>query len=213
MNPVLVFQILTLAALVFSAAAFARRLRVFNSLSRPKDRSLTKGQPSLGILYAYTLGMAPWAKESTRLHAAAYLRGVAFHLGIFLTLALLIASPWIPALPPNLLAALAVCCGLGALFGLAGFVFRFVERTLKVVSAPDDYFAVLLVSLFMAAAAAWLVIPAAYPWFYILGIVTLVYAPLGKIRHCIYFAYSRLFFGAYFGRRAVLPHSQQIRPS
>jgi hypothetical protein len=36
----------------------------------------------------------------------------------------------------------------------------------------------------------------------------LVYIPLGKIRHCLYFFFSRTFFGKFFGRRAVFPHPQ-----
>ena len=205
----LLAQILAGAALLFSVAVFAWRLRIFNALPRPKDRSVAKGSPSHGILYAFTLGMAPWSKESTRLHAVAYLRGVAFHLGIFLTLALLVASPWIPDLPASWRLILAVGCGLGALFGLAGFLFRRVEHTLKKISTPDDYAAVLFVSLFMAAAALWLVVPASAPAFYLTSALMLVYATLSKIRHCIYFAFSRLFFGTYFGKRAVLPHGQQ----
>ncbi len=206
----LILQIVAGVALIFSIAAFAWRLRVFNGLPRPKDRSLPKGSPNHGILYAFTLGMAPWAKESTRLHRTAYLRGIAFHLGIFLTLAILVASPWIPALPASWRFVLAAGCGLGAIFGLAGFVFRLVEGTLKKISTPDDYAAVLLVSLFMATAALWLVVPAAAPLFYLTSVLMLVYAPLSKIRHCLYFAFSRLFFGTYFGKHAVLPHSQQI---
>ncbi len=209
-NPLnLILMLLAGASLLFSVLAFAWRLRVFSGLPRPSDRALAKGSPSHGIMYAFTLGMAPWAKESTRLHAVAYLRGVAFHLGLFLTLALLVASPWVPALPLAWRLVLAFACGLGALFGLAGFVFRLVEKTLKQISTLDDYAAVLLVSLFMAAAALWLALPATAWIFYLSSALMLVYAPLSKIRHCIYFAFSRLFFGRYFGKRAVLPHGQQ----
>ena len=88
METALIYQSLAGAALVFSVAAFAWRLRAFRGLARPADRAVPKGRPGLGVLYAYTLGMAPWAKESTRRHLLAYLRGVAFHLGIFLGLGL-----------------------------------------------------------------------------------------------------------------------------
>lgn len=66
-----------------------------------------------------------------------------------------------------------------------------------------------MVTLFLASAALWLAEPAMLPLFYFTSAAMLVYAPFGKIRHCIYFAYSRLFFGRFTGRRAVLPHSQQ----
>jgi hypothetical protein len=174
------------------------------------DRSTPKGNLKAGVLYAYTLGMAPWAKESTRLHMIAYLRGVAFHLGVFLGLGLLFASPWIHLLPLVMRGFLAVCAGAGAVFGFIGFAMRLIEHNLKAVSTKDDLFAVLLVSLFLAAAALWLLIPGAMPAFYLISAGMLIYAPFSKIRHCIYFAYSRLFYGKFIGSRAVLPHSQQV---
>jgi hypothetical protein len=197
-------------ALVFSLAIFIWRLRIYNQLARPVDRAKPKGNIKSGVLYAYTTGMAPWAKESTRLHMFAYLRGVAFHLGIFLGLGLLLASPWIHMLPWVLRSLLAVGSGFGAVFGLIGFTMRLIESNLKAVSTKDDLFAVLLVSLFLSVATLWLLIPDALPAFYLVSAVMLVYAPFSKIRHCIFFAYSRLFYGKFIGSRAVLPHSQQV---
>lgn len=209
MNLVNFAQILAGLAVVFAVLAFGQRLRLFGALARPADRSPAKGDPKAGQLYAFTLGMMPWAKESTRLHFIAYTRGVLFHLGIFLGLVLLLASPWIPALPDVLRGLLAVAAGLGSLFGLVGFIARFVEHNLKALSTPDDYFAVLVVSLWLAATALWLALPAAAVFYYVVSAMMLVYAPFSKIRHCIYYAYSRIFFGKFVGTRAVLPHAQQ----
>ena len=205
----LLTQILVFLALMFSVFAFGRKLRAFSQLTPPVDRAKPKGDRQMGILYAYTLGMAPWSKESTRLHALAYLRGVAFHIGIFLGLALLVASPWLGRLPQVARNLLGLVIAAGALFGLAGFAARYVERNLKALSNPDDYFAVLIVSLFLGIEALWLFYPPMQVLFYLVSAAMLVYAPLGKIRHCIYFAYSRLFYGRFVGSRAVLPHGQQ----
>jgi hypothetical protein len=198
-----------LLALIFSLAAFGRRLQTFNTLARPVDRSAPKGAAAAGVRYAFTLGMAPWAKESTRRHWAAYLRGIGFHLGIFLGLAVLLGGHWLPLLPLTWRYGLGAALGAGALLGLGGLVARLVERNLRALSTADDYFAVFLVSVFLALGAAVLFYLPLLPVFFTAGAVLLVYAPLGKIRHCIYYAYSRLFFGRYFGRRAVLPHAQQ----
>ena len=62
------FLILVVAAMTFSIVAFAWKLRVFTRLPRPVDRALPKGSIASGVLYAYTLGIAPWSKESTRRH-------------------------------------------------------------------------------------------------------------------------------------------------
>jgi hypothetical protein len=205
-----ILQILAGMALLFAILVFGRLLRRFAALPRPADLARPKGSTGLGVLYAFTLGMAPWAKESTRLHWAAYLRGVAFHLGILLGLVILIISPWIPALPPLWHWVLAIGSGLGAVLGLVGFAARFIERNLHALSTRDDYFTVLLVSLFLAATALWLVFqPAFQSVYYLVSAALLVYAPFSKIRHCLYYAYSRLFFGKQMGSHAILPQEQQ----
>jgi len=209
MNFALLTQALVFLALIFAVFAFGRKIRVFSRLSRPVDRAKPKGSLQKGLIYAYTLGMAPWSKESTRIHAIAYMRGVAFHMGIFLGLALLVASPWLGGTPQIIRNLFGWMIATGALFGLVGFVARFVDHNLKALSNSDDYFAALIVTLFLGAEAFWLFYPPAQAIFYLISAVMLVYTPLGKIRHCIYFAYSRLFYGKFFGSRAVLPHVQQ----
>lgn len=202
-------QVIAALSLLFTIGAFSYRLYTYNRLVRPRELSTPKGNVSQGILYAYTLGMAPWAKESTRRHWLSYMRGVAFHLGIFLAIVLLVASPWIPLLPEPVRILLAVVTGASALFGLIGFAARFIEPGLKALSTPDDYFAVLVVSFFLFAATVWLAAPAAAPMFYFTAAFTAVYAPFSKIKHCFYFAFSRFFYGRFIGTRSVLPHSQQ----
>lgn len=209
MDFLLMTQLLAYAAALFCIAAFGLRLRAFLRLARPGDRSLPKGSPNLGVAYALTAGMMPWAKESTRRHALAYLRGVGFHLTVLLVLVLFLASPWLAGIPASIRSGLAGLVALGSLLALLGFFSRFYEKNLRALSTPDDYFAILLVSLFLGSAAVMLLDPAWLPVFYLLSALTFTYMPLGKIRHCIYFAFARLFFGRFFGRRAVLPHSQQ----
>lgn len=210
MHDILIPQIIAGLALVFTLAAFGWRLKAFNSLARPIDRAPAKGSIKQGLLYAYTLGMAPWAKESTRRHWLSYLRGVFFHIGIFLGLGILVISPWLYLFPNWLRIFLSAGAGFGALLGLAGLIARFIDPNLKALSTPDDYFAVLVVSIFLATACLGLSVLATLPIFYIISAFMLIYAPFSKIRHCIYFAYSRLFFGRFTGIRGVLPHQQQV---
>ena len=175
-------------------------------LARPfrPERARPAGSPAAGVRYAFTTGMMPWAKESTRIHLLAYLRGIMFHAGIgvgFLGLALAL---WSPPLPPAFRLLLSAALGVGALAGWVGFAARFVEPGLRALSTPDDYVSVALVSLFLSAGTlAW--------WdarwtgaFLLLGAATLVAIPFTKIRHCFYFFFSRYFFGLFYGRRGVL---------
>ena len=58
--------------------------------------------------------------------------------------------------------------------------------------------------LLAALAFAALLWPASLPVFYLGAAVMLVYIPFSKIRHCVYFFYSKFFFGLNFGRRGVI---------
>ena len=206
---------LALVALVFSMSAFASRWAQMQKLPFAKDRSIPKDSATKGILYAFTLGMAPWSKESTRLHMLAYLRGIAFHVGIFAGLAAFLASPWFETIPLIVRVAFAILTGFGAAMGVAGALMRVVEHNLRAISTPDDHASVWLVTMFLAAMTIVLGATAFVPAMWVIAAAMLVYAPLGKIRHCIYFYFGRLFFGIHIGRRGVvgglLEHAIPIR--
>jgi H+/gluconate symporter-like permease len=102
---------------------------------------------------------------------------------------------------------LGIVLGIGALLGAAGGVMRIAEYHLRGLSLPDDHFAVWLTTLFITLSGLGLISEAFIVPMYIVAAVTFVYIPLGKIRHCLYFFFSRIFFGKFFGRRAVFPHS------
>lgn len=163
-----------------------------------------KGSPAQGVLYAYTLGMAPWRKESARIHWVAYIRGIIIHAAVFVAVPYLIATPWLAGMILPLRISLAALFGVGAILGLAGFWMRMADPTLRLLSTPDDYFSLALVTLFLTSAAASAASIALLPAFWAVSGVTMAYAPFGKIKHFIYFFYERVFIGLFFGRRGVL---------
>jgi hypothetical protein len=195
-------------------------LRLGEIMRRPFKRDLSRAQGSAwrGVLYAFTLGMAPWEKESTRLHWIAYLRGIFFHVGIFMAFGVFFASPWleqIGAIKHMLVTFIrwlaAAVCALGAIFGFSGIYTRLAGKNERLLSLPDDYFAVGLTSLFSALACAVVLVAGSsisvtglMAAFYIVTAVLCIYVPFGKIRHCVYFFYAKFFFGFGFGHRNVL---------
>ncbi len=207
----LTFQLLALAGLL--AGLYGIYIRYIETKRRvlPADNSPLKGNPSHGIAYAFTKGMMPWAKESTRLHMIAYLRGIGFHIGIFTSIGALLISPFWRNLPPLLSSTLIWALTIGALLGAAGGLMRIIEHNLRGLSLPDDHFAVWLVTVWMAVSAVAVWNEAWMPAYYVLSAITLAYIPLGKIRHCLYFFFSRTFFGKFFGRRAVFPHPESMK--
>jgi len=207
----LIFQLLALTGLV--AGLYGIYLRYTETKCRvlPTDKSPIKGNISHGITYAFTKGMMPWAKESTRIHMIAYLRGIGFHLGIFTSIGAVIISPFWGYLPPLLFLPLFWVLTLGAILGAAGGIMRIAEHNLRGLSIPDDHFAVWLTTLFITMAGLAILNDVFVIPMYIVSAVTFVYIPLGKIRHCLYFFFSRTFFGKFFGRRAVFPHGIPYR--
>lgn len=188
-------------------------LRLQEILSRPykKDLSRPRGSSGRGVLYAFTLGMAPWEKESTRLHWIAYLRGIFFHVGVFAAIALVILRPYTDRFIAPVIWLFLALTAMGAVFGFAGIYMRLVGENERALSLPDDYFAVFLTSLFSLLACLSLVHSGFTPYLYLTTAVLGIYIPLGKIRHCAYFFYSKFFFGKFFGHRGVLgPENQKV---
>jgi nitrate reductase gamma subunit len=168
------------------------------------EKAPIKGSPAQGVLWAFSLGLAPWAKESARIHWVAYVRGVIVHLAVFVGAAYLIATPWLELMPAPLLVALAALFGIGAVLGLVGFWMRRADPGLRLLSTPDDYFSLALVTLFLALATASALNAGFLPAFWVISGITLAYAPFGKIKHFMYFFYERVFVGLFFGRRGTL---------
>jgi hypothetical protein len=182
----------------------ARMLR----LPPPRDHAPQRSSPGEGVAYAFSLGMMPWVKESTRRHFTDYIRGVFLHVGIFtgfVVIALSLLSTEIHWIAAILLIGLL---SLGAFNGFLGLLARLTEQNLRRLSTGDDYFSVILVTTFEVAAIAALIDGANVGAFHIVSALMLAYIPFGKIRHCLYFFFSRFYFGQFYGRRGIL----RLRP-
>jgi len=175
-------------------------------LKKPKvmDYSAPKGSSLKGIIYAFTLGMAPWTKESTRKHWILYLRGILFHIGIFSALFLFILRILLNYTPHLILFPLALFACIGALMGLAGILLRILERNLREISNFDDHLSLWLVSIFLFLVVLSSISSPFTPYMFIFSSLMLLYVPFSKIRHFLYFFFSRIFFGIHIGKRGIL---------
>jgi nitrate reductase gamma subunit len=190
-----------------AVAVLGLAVRTARLLARPSpnDPSPPKASASRGVTYAFTLGMLPWRKESARRHKFTYLRGVLFHLGIFAFIMLLLLSlisdprslPGFVVIVPFLV--------LGFLAGLIALVSRFFDRNLRVLSRPDDYVSLALVTLTLLVASAYALNISSQTVFWGAVSILCLYIPWSKIPHVVYFFFARNNFGTLFGRRGVLP--------
>ena len=189
------WALLALLAQVLQARTFGRTVQ----FARPAGRAMA------GVAYAFGPGMSPMAKESAREHLPTYFAGVTYHAGILAGLVcvgLVLAGVEPAGLP---LRAIQALCLLGALSGAGLLIKRLLTAHLRGLSCPDDYAANALTTGFVALACATASWPALTPALLAEAAILLLYAPLGKIKHCIFFFPSRYYLGAHFGRRGTFP--------
>ena len=149
----------------------------------------------------------PWEKESARRHLMTYAGGFVYHFGIFAALSWLFFQIMSLNVGEFMTGALGILTGAGLLAGLGLFVKRGLRPMMRSISCPDDYVANLLVDIFLGTALVSMFVPELKTVLYAVTMLLLLYIPLGKIRHCIFFFYSRIMFGRFFGRRGVFPRA------
>jgi nitrate reductase gamma subunit len=158
------------------------------------------------IVYALGLGMLPWKKESAAKHIWTYLGGILYHVGILMAMLFLATVLLRISLPETLLQAVRILLMIGLVSGAALFIKRILKPEMRSLSSGDDYLANILVDLLLLSALATTYSESAFVPFAIVAIIIFAYIPFGKLRHCVFFFYSRAVFGEFFGRRGVLPH-------
>ena len=150
--------------------------------------------------------MLPWEKESAAKHIWTYMGGILYHIGILVTMLFLTTILLHISFPMIWLYLARILLAIGLFCGVALLIKRILKPHLRSLSSGDDYWANFLVDLFILLALITTYAEKALIPFLIIAIITFIYIPFGKLRHCVFFFYSRIIFGAYFGKRGVHPH-------
>ncbi|NTV82786.1 MAG: hypothetical protein HGA23_00620, partial [Bacteroidales bacterium] len=133
-------------------------------------------------------------------------------------------------LPAGWLAILIIVfLSISALSGTAILIKRMLKKELRALSNPDDFISNILVTLFQIATISILLYPTVLTSYsptvltsysptvlqsysphvqlsyYLTFTLLMLYLPLGKLRHTIYFFAARYHLGYFFGRRGVWP--------
>ncbi|MCX6245620.1 MAG: hypothetical protein NTU98_13080 [Bacteroidetes bacterium] len=177
-------------------------------LGRPTEYATPAGKINPAIGYSFTGAMSPAKKETAFLHLPTYFAGIAYHLGTFLAILLFFLSWTGITYPVVLRFAMAIFllatsgCGSGIL------IKRMLKKGLRSLSNPDDYISNILVTFFQMVTAVVLLWDKAYPVYFILTSMLLLYFPAGKLKHAIYFFAARYHLGFFYGWRGVWPPKQ-----
>ena len=209
-------QYLAIAATLYCIVSLLAHFVKIVRLGAPKDKSEPSGSVKEGVIYANTRAMMPQEKESAYLHLPSYATGILFHIGVFTCLLLFVLSffpffnswiegscwRWVLAIPP----AIATICGLILFFR------RLLSKDLKVLSMPDDFISTGLVTLFLLMTTLNMLfstVSAVNTIYYISSILLLLYLPLGKLRHVVYYFAARYHLGFFYGWRNVWPNHEK----
>jgi nitrate reductase gamma subunit len=219
MSPTLHFAEHTLqeVALVFMAIVYTTRVIWLLRFKAGKDRQPKTGLPGTttrkGILYSWGIIAMPWAMESSRSNLFMWLQFVIFHIGVVAAISLSFVIPYGPGLlaaMPALVTAFQVSIGAACAVGIIRMLRRFGSARMRALSSPDDYFSLMLLTVwfFFAAlsaandASGGETILLAY---FVLTAFFLVYVPFSKISHYLYYPFTRYYFGKTMGHRGVYP--------
>jgi nitrate reductase gamma subunit len=168
--------------------------------------------PRRGFLYSWVVIAMPWAMESSRKRPLLYAQFVLFHLGVAAAILLSFVIPYYYALLEYPIVVLVFQVFIGAAFitGLIRIVRRVTDPYMRAISSPDDYFSLILLTVWFGS--AFLAAPndlSGGEWpllsFFLLTAFFLLYVPFSKISHYLYYPITRYYFGKSMGYRGVYP--------
>jgi nitrate reductase gamma subunit len=165
-----------------------------------------------GVLYSWLNIAMPWEMESTRTQVFLYAQFVLFHLGVAAAIGLSFIIPYAPQLLESRLLSSALQLVIAAAFivSLMRMYRRISNKVMRAISSPDDYFSLLLLTVWFLF--AWFAVPnrpeegeTALLVFFLLTAFFLIYVPFSKISHYLYYPFTRYYFGKTMGYRGVYP--------
>jgi len=199
------YQLLAVfAAIVCISSCLLHAIRLIR-LGPPVDYSQSIGSTGDAIRYSITGAMSPIKKESAFMHLPTYTAGILYHMGTFLSFFLFIL--FLAEIYPKGILSYAIIAVL-VVSGLSGFgilLKRMSKVQLRTLSNPDDYISNLLVSIVQLLTALVLIRPETAVIYFVVISIFLLYLPLGKLKHVVYFFAARYHLGFFYGWRGVWP--------
>jgi len=202
-------------ALAFMGTVYFIRLFWMFRFKASNEFTPPVGNRRLGIAYSMMNVAMPWAMESVRRNWSFYLQFVIFHIGVVAAISATFIIPywpqifeieWVVSLFQILLAAAFVV-------GIIRLIRRISKPALRIISTPDDYFSLILLTAFFASGI--FAVPNKYEiseWpliiFFAMTTFFLIYVPFSKISHYLYYPFTRYFLGKVMGHRGVFPRKR-----
>ena len=203
------YSILSLVALVICLVACSYHFIRLVRYGAPTDFSKKLGNTGTAIKYSFTGAMKPSKKESAYLHLPTYSAGIIYHTGTFLAIIIFFLQLSGIKFPVALEYVFSVVLIISAASGTGILIKRILIRKLRRLSCADDYFSNILVTIFQIMTVFLLIGDIYQAAYYIAVTLLLLYVPVGKLRHLIYFFAARYQLGYFYGWRGSWPPSKK----
>ncbi|MFL7871741.1 MAG: hypothetical protein AB8I58_23130 [Anaerolineales bacterium] len=207
------------AALLIFVGGMVYRLVNVIGLGWSKDRIPAKGSKAAGVVKSFFKAILiwpfiPWVKNTFKRNPLIYIGGGLFHLGLFVVIFLgtphmlvwksLLKFGW-PTLPLPIVDWLAVAGIVGMLILLIN---RLIHPVLKLISGPAEYLAWLMVFIpmvtgYMMTHHLWFQYEVLFSLHMLAVDMLLIWIPLSRISHFMFYFFARVIHGQEFGKRGV----------
>jgi nitrate reductase gamma subunit len=209
-------ELISHITLIVMALIYTIRIFWLLKYKAGKERQPKTGSPDTtpkkGYLYSWAMIAMPWAMESYRKHFLIYLQFALFHLGVTAAIALTFIIPYAPALLKTkaFFWIMYVLIWGAFVVGVIRIFRRIGSKYLRAISTPDDYFSLILLTVWFFFAG--LSVPNDISkgethmlMYFFMTTFFLIYVPFSKISHYLYYPFTRYYFGKSMGRRGVYP--------
>jgi hypothetical protein len=198
---------LQIVALSWLGLAYVYKVYQLLKLPWPKEVAPERGSQELGVVYSFAWLFLPWSMRSTTQHWWRWVEFAFYHLGAAAGILATFTIPFAPSImtrPVSLTMAAFVAGGL--VMGALKLRRRIAMPELRIVSTPDDYFALAGVEVFffftfmalVTGGSGWMIA------YFLTTAAFLFYVPFSKISHYVQWFFARVFFGLRYGRRAII---------
>ncbi len=187
----------------------------------PRDRIESRGSKAVGVVKTYLKGILvlpfiPWVRRTFGKNSLTYIAGGLFHLALFAVIFFgtphmlvwksLLGFGW-ATLPLPLTDWLAA---VGIISLVMLLINRLTHPVLKLITRGPDWLNWALVFLpfatgYMMTHHLWLRYEVLFSLHMVAVDILLIWIPLGRISHVMFYFFSRTFQGAQAGKRAVNP--------
>ena len=199
------YRIISLIAFLICCISLTYHFIRLIRLGSPKDFSIKRGNLKSAIFYSFLGAMNPLKKESAYLHLPTYAAGIMYHIGTFISIAIFFLFLFNISFSYTFQWVLICLLIASSISGLGIFMKRIIIKKLRFLSNPDDYISNLLVTTFQLFTLIVIVNETFTPYYFICAGLLLLYLPLGKLKHSLYFFAARYHLGFFYGWRGIWP--------